>query len=86
MSEIVAHCPKCESTDIREKSVAYAELRVTDWDMQGGGLCPQDYDADEGADWECENTPKPYVCYRCKWEGSLDELIVEVESDEDDVV
>lgn len=92
MANIVAHCPECGGTDIREKNVAYADLRVTVWEFNGDdGLSPIEYDADEEAEWEQDgHDVAPYVCHgikdehRCTWEGHLFELAVEHEPDDDE--
>jgi hypothetical protein len=80
---MIVKCPKCGSSDIREKNVAYAELRVTEWDVdEHGTLIPASYDTDEGADWTTfDEAPEQYVCHghdakglRCEWQGTLEGL------------
>lgn len=92
MANIAAHCPECGGTDIREKNVAYAELRVTGWEVsEYGELAPTDYDADEEADWESDaQDAAPYVCHgyrqgkRCTREGHLFELAIEHAPDDEE--
>lgn len=75
---MTVHCPKCNGTDIREKNVAYAELKVLDWTLDDGIPTPSDYDTDESADWEVQHADHQYVCHnqKCEWEGGLDDLVV----------
>lgn len=76
-AEMTVHCPKCDSTDIHEKNVAYAEIEVFGWDWtETDGLQPTDYDS-VSADWEVDNVKNQYACHGCwKWKGRLDQLVV----------
>lgn len=95
MATIIAHCPECGGTDIRQKNVAYAELRVTQWELDPDSeeLWPADYDADEGADWDADDScPESlYVCRhgakngeRCTWEGPIFDLVIEQAPDDEE--
>lgn len=90
---IVAHCPNCGGTDIREKNVAYAQIRVAKWKTgEYGELVPVEWDWDVDAEWSTdEDQSEQYVCRHgtksgepCTWEGELHELAIEHEPDDDD--
>lgn len=84
---MIVKCPNCGSTDIREKNLAYAELKVLDWewDVESENLVrPADYDTDASVDWEVMDHRHQYVCHRgakdgkpCTWQGQLADLAVE---------
>lgn len=75
---MTVHCPKCDSRDIREKNVAYAELPVWEWDWDDEIKQPQpvDYDSDVSVDWEVLDVANQYVCHDCDWAGGLADLKV----------
>ena len=76
---MTVHCPKCDSTEIREKNVAYANLDVLgwEWDDESGQPQPSDYDTHVSADWECcDAVALQYICAMCDWEGNLENLTV----------
>jgi hypothetical protein len=75
---MTVHCPNCDSTEIREKNVAYAQLRVTKWEFNGDdGLSPAEWDFDVDTDWETDDgESSPYICAMCDWEGNLHNLVV----------
>jgi len=77
-SGMTVHCPKCDSTEIREKNVAYANLDVLDWewDEEAGQPHPTDYDTGADAEWECSDARLQYICAMCDWEGNLHNLVV----------
>lgn len=89
---VIAHCPKCGGTDIREKNEAYAEVTVTAWEIEAGVLVPTAWCWDVDAEWYSSDDPFPYVCHsygadgRCDWEGDVDQLVIEHEEDEDDAL
>lgn len=91
---MIVMCPVCASRDIREKNVAYTELRVTSWERNdAGGLEPSEYDTydDVSPEWASRDDSDPYVCHgfnadgdRCTWEGELHELLIADNEDDDD--
>lgn len=89
---IIAHCPRCGGTDIREKNVAYAEIRVTAWEVVGDCLMPREWDWDVDAEWETDGIASfTYACHgdkadgqRCRWEGDIGDLAVEHEPDDEE--
>lgn len=81
MADVIAKCPKCESDDIREKNVAYAELPVTEWELNDSGeLQPAGYDTDVDVEWEADDVDKQYVCGACKSEFNIANLEFTTES------
>lgn len=83
---MIVMCPVCASRDIREKNVAYTELRVATWERDAAGnLQPSEFATyeDTSPEWSSTGESDPYVCHgynadrsRCGWEGDLDELLV----------
>ena len=71
-------CPKCKSTDIREKNIAVAELPVWgwEWDVANDQPQPADYDFDVSPEWEVDDVANQYVCHDCDWRGTLADLRV----------
>lgn len=82
-------CPKCGSTDIREKNIAIASanIPVTEWEFDTDGApLPLGFDMDVDdshfSDWSTEDTDCPYMCGGCReWEGSADELVIKRDGD-----
>lgn len=67
-------CPKCGSTDIRERNVAYASLRVLAWRRDGDGVIPDEYDTDVDVEWDAEDRDDQYECRSCGKSLGLDDL------------
>lgn len=74
--DTTVHCPQCGSDDIREKNVAYTELRVWAWEIEDGHPTPCDYDTDSSPEWEVSDARDQYVCGDCRWEGNTGDLKV----------
>lgn len=74
------HCPKCDSTNIREANEAYTDLPVLEWDFDFDDpralVAPASYDTDNDPEWATVTDGDPYNCGDCNWEGEIDELIV----------
>lgn len=87
-TDVIALCPECNGTDIREKNIAYADLPVTRWEVDGAGNpAPMAFDTDVSADWYSDSDPKPYVCRTgggCEWEGNLHELMYRARTEDDE--
>lgn len=79
MSTKSVHCPECRSQSIGERNVAYAELRVLDWELNEDEnlvVGTMDYDMGVEVEWETEDCVGPYVCRACAWRGDLSDLTI----------
>lgn len=75
-TRMTVHCPKCGSTNLCERSVAYADLEIYEWEMDGELPIPSDYDTGVSADWEVMDVDRQYRCRVCEKDSSLNELVV----------
>jgi hypothetical protein len=83
------HCPKCDSTSIRERNVSEVWARIPRWSVDDGNeLVAEDVSVDDSGDFERLNSTdeEPLVCYDCQWFGSEGALIVRVKGETPPVV
>ncbi|NUO65546.1 MAG: hypothetical protein HOQ34_18430 [Gemmatimonadaceae bacterium] len=73
-TRLEVRCPNCGSTDIRERNVAYAELRVLGWERDGDVVIPDSYDTEVDVEWEAEDRSDQYRCHSCTRSFGLDDL------------
>lgn len=87
---VIISCPKCGSTYINEKSLAYVTVPVISWAVKPLNdwsvkntliVCAYDTD-DKSKKISYEGNPPVYICAECDWFGPANQL--KVESNEKD--